>query len=316
MNAIRHFVLLTLPVILLVPPVVVAQPGPDKWQGKDQKQKAPIDEFRAIHKEIVEAYKAPGEVDKDVLDELRKQYKDPKPDREAKIFREIRRLYATTPELEEAILHELRRAYENPSYEQEERVFAVIRRAGQLPLGSVPGHIMADQATKLFRKLDHNGDGFIEPDEMPEGLFNQFGKWDQNRDGAISLDEYLRYYQMYLNWIGEGVASGEIPLKLPKPGEIETTPVPMPVEQPRPIPAKTEKQLAALPGWFSQLDTNGDGQVGLYEWKAAGRKVSEFLAMDRNGDGFLEPDEVHQFLIEQRNSATGSGNSNRSLSGR
>src|SRR5436309_1019361 len=77
--------------------------------GKDQRPPA-TDEFRAILKEIEEAYKAPREVDKDVLDELRKQYSNPTPEREAKIFKEIRRLYATTPEQEQVILAEMRKA--------------------------------------------------------------------------------------------------------------------------------------------------------------------------------------------------------------
>jgi hypothetical protein len=32
--------------------------------------------------------------------------------------------------------------------------------------------------------------------------------------------------------------------------------------------------------------------VALYEWKASGRPISEFLRMDRNNDGFLTVEEV------------------------
>ena len=69
------------------------QPG---W-GKPQTRKPPPDEFRSLVREVEEAYKAPFEVDKDILDELRKQYKNPTPEREAKIFLEIRRPYHLTP---------------------------------------------------------------------------------------------------------------------------------------------------------------------------------------------------------------------------
>src|SRR5262249_49079078 len=39
-------------------------------------------------------------------------------------------------------------------------------------------------------------------------------------------------------------------------------------------------------------DTDNDGQIGLYEWKASGRPIETFLAMDRNKDGFLTIDEI------------------------
>src|SRR5688572_29708741 len=135
--------------LLLTPDVDHGQPPPP--DPKPPKIKPPPDEFRALVKEVEEAYKAPFEVDKDVLDELRKQYKNPTPERELKIFREIRRLYNTTPEQEMDILRELRRAYEQPSPNQEARLFDVIRRNGTLPLGTVSADAQASRATKLFR---------------------------------------------------------------------------------------------------------------------------------------------------------------------
>ena len=80
-------------------------------QTPPEKPKPANDEFRTLLKEVEEAYKAPLEVDEDVLDELRKQYRNPTPERELKIFKEIRRLYDTTPELEEVILREIRRCF-------------------------------------------------------------------------------------------------------------------------------------------------------------------------------------------------------------
>ena len=47
-----------------------------------------------------------------------------------------------------------------------------------------------------------------------------------------------------------------------------------------------------LPAWFEEADKDKDGQVGLYEWKASGKSVSEFMAMDLNGDGFITAEEV------------------------
>lgn len=40
-------------------------------------------------------------------------------------------------------------------------------------------------------------------------------------------------------------------------------------------------------------DLDGDGQLGLYEWRRiTGRTLAEFLELDRNGDGFVTPREV------------------------
>jgi len=262
-------------------------------QAPPDKSKPPTDEFRAILKEIEEAYKAPVEVDKDVLDELRKQYRDPTPERERKIFREIRRLYATTPELEEVILRELRAAYQQPTAEQEQRVFATIRRGGQLPMGTVPDSIQADQAAKLFRKLDVNGDGQLESSEMPEALSSQLATFDANGDRSISFEEYAPYYKASLKLIADGVASGDIPLRLPKP---TTAPDPTPVEKTR---AAIAKPVAGLPDWFAQYDLDGDGQVGLHEWRKKGGAIKDFVAMDLNGDGFLTAKELLGYLADQ-----------------
>jgi hypothetical protein len=47
-----------------------------------------------------------------------------------------------------------------------------------------------------------------------------------------------------------------------------------------------------LPDWFKELDTDKDGQVGLYEWKAGTRDLSEYRNFDRNSDGLITPEEA------------------------
>ena len=65
-----------------------------------------------------------------------------------------------------------------------------------------------------------------------------------------------------------------------------------------------------LPAWFAQLDTDKDGQVGLYEWLAAKKPLAEFKAMDRNQDGFLTPDEVLFFETGSSEPAVTAANTN------
>jgi len=287
--------------LLLTPGPDPGQPPPAGGPG-GQAPKPPPDEFRSLLKEVEEAYKAPHEVDKDILDELRKQYRNPTPERETKIFREIRRLYQTTPEQEQAILQELRRAYDRPSAEQEERIFQEIRRNGKLPLGTVPADVQAEQARKLFTRFDQNGDGVLQPHEMPDPLRGQWQRWDRNRDGVIDFEEYGAYYRAHLDWVSERVATGEISLKLPK-GMIGLAPAPGPGPRPATpqtppptLPIRYGKLPSGLPSWFEELDFDRDGQIALHEWRRAGLPIEEFMVMDLDGDGLLPPDEYLRYL--------------------
>jgi Ca2+-binding EF-hand superfamily protein len=51
-----------------------------------------------------------------------------------------------------------------------------------------------------------------------------------------------------------------------------------------------------LPAWFTTLDTDKDGQVGLYEWRKAGKATATFNEMDLDQDGLLTRDEYLRFL--------------------
>jgi Ca2+-binding EF-hand superfamily protein len=45
------------------------------------------------------------------------------------------------------------------------------------------------------------------------------------------------------------------------------------------------RALEELPGEYRGYDKDGDGQIGLYEWPK--ERIRDFIALDRNDDGFL-----------------------------
>jgi hypothetical protein len=152
-------------------------------------------------------------------------------------------------------------------------------------------------AEASFRRLDVNQDGLLNNDEMPEPLRSERDKWDTNKDGFIDLNEYKAYFQQRMadrgfDPSGGGGWGGD-------PGMMPQMTAPVEEEEKRPVVYRAGKLPKELPPWFEQRDTDKDGQIGLYEWRAAGGSVEDFQAMDRNKDGFLTVEEVLQF--EKRN---------------
>lgn len=159
-------------------------------------------------------------------------------------------------------------------------------------------------AEGMFRRLDQNGDGLLNNDEMPEELRSERDKWDTNKDGFIDLNEFKAYFMArFQQRMQENAAAAQAWAGVTTPDAT----APAEQEDKKPVVYRAGKLPKDLPAWFQQLDTDGDGQVGLYEWKASGRSMKEFEQMDRNGDGFLTVEEVLYYMNKNKASAVAAG---------
>jgi hypothetical protein len=139
-------------------------------------------------------------------------------------------------------------------------------------------------AERLFKLADKNQDGFLTEDEMSGSLRQVWQKWDFDGDGLINLEEYKMYFR---DLQAKRQANND--------GQLDVINKELEWEK-RPTVYRYGHLPPQLPAWFSLYDTDKDGQVGLYEWRAAGQPVDRFQEMDRNGDGLLTVEEVLYFM--------------------
>jgi hypothetical protein len=172
-----------------------------------------------------------------------------------------------------------------------------------------PEQDFEERAKARFDRYDRNKDGVLNADEMPDTLRAELSQWDKNHNGLIEYDEFKEYYKARIEFIRDqrGGSSGD-PSQWDNgwnglPGQ--TPPV---EEEKRPPTYRVGHMPKGLPTWFEQLDTDKDGQVGLYEWKAAGYSYSDFQKWDLNSDGFITAEEALRYAkIEQEQLAKAGG---------
>ena len=176
------------------------------------------------------------------------------------------------------------------------------------PPGGPPGapgaaNWMDTMIEARFRSYDQNGDGLLNNDEMPESLKAERDKWDTNHDGFIDLNEFKAYalariQQMQADrgggggWGGWGGSGGA--------GAAPAPPIPLDDDvDKRPTVYRAGNLPKDIPSWFTEADADGDGQVGLYEWRAKGWPLDQFQQIDRNNDGFITVDEALRWQKQQ-----------------
>lgn len=149
---------------------------------------------------------------------------------------------------------------------------------------------LGDEARGVFKQLDANRDGGLTREECSPGLAERFESADADRDGKVNATEYRDYLAARVGHETQFVPPDDKG-KGDRPKEEAKAKPPAAVEpdEPRPVMIREAKDLPKeVPGWFRELDTDKDLQVGLYEWATAKRPLPDFQAMDLNGDGLLE----------------------------
>ena len=167
---------------------------------------------------------------------------------------------------------------------------------GESPRGAespgFPGGGLVDRdrvVEEYFKRLDVNQDGILDYGELgidrtTESLQDEREKYDVNHDGGIELSEFKAFMAARSN-PQDGGRGGP-----GAPGSKED-------ERKRPTLIRAGNLPRDFP--YAELDSDVDGQIGLYEWKASGKRVAEFLPMDLNNDGFLTYDEYTQLRKQQ-----------------
>ncbi len=176
--------------------------------------------------------------------------------------------------------------------------------------GGAPGS--AEWVEGRFRESDKNKDGFITLDEASDRMKPGFAQADKNGDGKLDLAEYKAYTAERFAGGPNGPGGfGQIQPMQQQPdynaqfgvGSGRTQAKREEEDTARVSVSRFGKLPKEVPAFFTELDDDRDGMVGLYEWRRHGRKSADFVEMDLNADGYLTADEwlrYNRIAIEKR----------------
>ncbi|CAN5381195.1 hypothetical protein BH11PLA2_BH11PLA2_47420 [soil metagenome] len=141
-----------------------------------------------------------------------------------------------------------------------------------------------DYLKTVFAAYDKNGDRFLDSGEMRLYLSDRFNK--RNPDGS----------PVGGNNDSRGGPQNSDPRGGYDPNQGRRDPQAQPEEE-KPVVFRFGKlPTKELPSWWEKLDTDKDGQIGLYEWRTEkNNTMAEWIAMDLNNDGYLTAEEYIRY---------------------
>jgi len=142
--------------------------------------------------------------------------------------------------------------------------------------------------------LDVNGDGRIDQQEiqqMPEGLRQMMESRGVKLKPGQTVDEFRNNIREQFTKMREQGVNPFAPPGSSSSGNRSAYAPPAPFR-----PRTRDPLTKPLPDKYTELDTDTDGQVALYEWLKMRRdELDQFDLMDSNKDGYLTPRELHSF---------------------
>ncbi len=173
---------------------------------------------------------------------------------------------------------------------------------GQPVMGGAAGG--TDFMDSRFKEMDKNKDGFVTMDEASDRMKPMFAQFDTNGDGKVDATEYkTAMSQRFAGGGGIGAPGGPGGGMAVPPQEFNPTPSGGGRNRDRAEEEDTSRVSVSrfgklpkgVPGFFTEMDDDRDGMIGLYEWRRHGRKSADFVEMDLNADGYLTADEWLRF---------------------
>jgi len=141
------------------------------------------------------------------------------------------------------------------------------------------------EMARHFKDLDRNGDGFLQRDELPESMRDNFAKIDLDKDGQISPEEFLRGWAHFQ------------PRR--RPSDLVSILIEM-----SDCDECCADELQEMYETLHKVDKNGDGKIDADELKAAREHIASarvkriLKVLDSNKDGKISREEARGLVRE------------------